>query len=355
MLTVTPSSLETFRCCPRKYWFAYVAQMVPEESNEHQTFGTIVHAGLQAATEHGKPQAGIDRMKALARDRDDLWKMCACFIQVWNHPGFQTALSRGANHGSALTEVEFAFDISDTGVTCRGKIDLLLRCDAEGLVVDFKTTSMALDTTTQKSMSLSPQIPIYIQGAKAHWRRDKKYEPPRTIKGVYLLSKKPTIKRKAVSKKMLAEIERTGLYHGAAIRNNTAYLYPDSQSWCVRDVVALDAKTPRESGVMALARHLDSPQARNGENVMFVHARTGASSRWVEKDIEQWAERIRAMEHDSCGIEDWPRNPSACIGVAQTTCPYLSLCDMNHDGMTIEGKPLDGYRIKTRRHEELSD
>ncbi len=171
-LRLSASALETYRDCPRRYYYAYVLGL-PEEDNIYTSFGSALHAVLEA---WGKdPAKSWPQVEALWNDaiKPDDYESQAQFRQlrdrgrIFLHRYYLWA----AANPREIISVEGAFQIpyvdgKGRSHTIRGRYDLIVRgADGQEEIVDFKSgtrTSTGVNKRPTKGSEKNPDRKLQL-------------------------------------------------------------------------------------------------------------------------------------------------------------------------------------------------
>ena len=142
-LTLSFSSIQGYRDCPRHYWFRYVEKLPARQSAEAVN-GVILHEVLRRAGEarrRGEPVTS----ESLQAMHEAVWAETA-FPDAWRAPAFRRAglaqleaFRAGGGFDVAPEAVEQEFTTSVDGFTLHGVIDRLDRGGEGWRIVDYKT------------------------------------------------------------------------------------------------------------------------------------------------------------------------------------------------------------------------
>lgn len=164
----TPTSLETYLDCPRKYYFTKVMQLTPVKGVSSANFGTAIHAGVDIF--YSLKNTGISHDELVAR-------MLQAFALLWDRSLDDGR--RNINSGIAILSAYARIYKNDTATYLRDLVEskitismpngttLTMRLDrilVEGkfyTVVDTKTTSMSLTEYYLKNFVNSFQLTSY--------------------------------------------------------------------------------------------------------------------------------------------------------------------------------------------------
>lgn len=165
----TPTSLETYLDCPRKYYLGKVMGLSPTKFVGSQVFGSAIHAGVGKFYELKDTQLPFEELK-LACVRE--------FAQNWN-PEYNDS-KRNTDTGLAIISgycsrykndtAKYLADMIETNITISmpNETKLFMRLDRilveENFftVVDTKTSSMALTDYFLKGFIMSFQLSTYV-------------------------------------------------------------------------------------------------------------------------------------------------------------------------------------------------
>ncbi len=172
MNKLTASRMKSFRACARKHYYEFVLGRRPLVESAALSFGTVMHAALEAWWSAG-PETGLGlAMRSLPADLDPYDRaraqaMLTGYDVAWSDRGFE----------ALAIEREFALPLINpvTGAKSRtwelaGKIDLIARGpDGRVWVIEHKTSSeeIGAGSAYRARLTLDGQVSQYIEGAAA--------------------------------------------------------------------------------------------------------------------------------------------------------------------------------------------
>ena len=176
-LRLSFSRVDTYRKCPLQYRFRYLDGL-PEEPSPHLSFGSSIHAALEAFWDRKLPdpppvevllQALYDQWDSsgfagVHRDEQLRWYRHARDVVVRHHARFADARLT-----PVACEQWFTLSLPDD-IEVAGAIDLVIPSQASIGIVDWKTNRRA---KSRSQVAGSLQLAIYALAAKHLWG----YEP----------------------------------------------------------------------------------------------------------------------------------------------------------------------------------
>ena len=178
-LRLSFSRVESYRNCPLQYRFRYIDRL-PEESSPHLSFGSSIHAALEAFWDRKLPQpppadtllqALYDRWDStgfadVERDEQLRWYRHARDVVVRHHARFADVQVT-----PVACEQWFELDLPDN-VQVVGAIDLVLPTGSGIGIVDWKTNRKA---KPRSKVADSLQLAIYALAARHLWGHDPEW------------------------------------------------------------------------------------------------------------------------------------------------------------------------------------
>jgi RecB family exonuclease len=221
-LSLSFSAIDSYRECPRQYWYRHV-QKLPAKQSAEAVHGVIVHEVLQQiglAMQRGEKVS----MALVRRLHDEVWTRSR-FPDVRREPTFRKLsleqLRRYVEAGGFTTKpvhVERDFVTEVDGWTLRGVIDRIDKVDTGWTIVDYKSGRKS--SRSRRDL----QVALYALGAKsALWLE------PLSLEVVYLASAE-TVKVE-VSDSLIDEARRAGGEVAAGVRGGRFEARP---SWKCR-------------------------------------------------------------------------------------------------------------------------
>jgi hypothetical protein len=339
--TLTHSSEQCFKTCPRKYFLQYVLGLRPQHDSDALRIGSAFHVGLESLKNALPEDAAADAVRLAYADATcPPWSTPEDFaveqeIAVSLVRGYSRRYATDAILRTVAVELPFALPIvnPETGratpsyLSC-GKMDWIAQLpDGRMALVEHKTVGESIEPESDywKRLALDGQISRYILAAQ-----ELGY-PVETV--IYDVVRKPQISPKRIVKADAQMALAQGHYFG----------HP------------LDGPLPeRETPELYAARLL----ADMGCRPAFYFARMEVPrllGDLREFQAEQWSiqKMIRSCELESrtSGRMAWPRNTGACIHPYR--CQFLDVC------RGVMGDPENeipmGFRRAERAHEELPE
>jgi hypothetical protein len=315
---LTSSSTRTYRACPRAYKHRYIDGLVGLSRSNALTFGTVIHAGLEAwwrAVAAGAPEeagqdgtrprielalTAVDQHPDAARLDDEDRVKVEVLLRLYD--------ARWTADDLEVLGVELEYRAPlvnpDTGAESRtfqraGKIDALVRdrITSRVLIVEHKTSREDVSPGSEywQRLTLNAQISHYYAGARALG-----FEPDACLYDVISVPK---------HERLSATPEADRKYTIPTKKNPESRLYAnqraEDETWgAFRDRVA-----------SALVSEPDR-FLRRAEIVRLAEDETDAAS-------DDWSIALRIRESERSGR--WPRNPDACH-LHHSTCAYHPVC-----------------------------
>jgi hypothetical protein len=326
-ITITASSLRLLRACPRAYDLRYRQGVKPVRKSSALSFGSLVHAGLEAWW-RGHLLAPDDRLadtleaaRQYVRDHasevDAADAMRADAVLSMYHARW---IADAGQWETLAAEVEYAAPVRlpdgtrMRSVERRGKIDAIAREISTGrtYLVEHKTTSEAFGpgSAYTERLTLDAQISHYMAGARALG-----FDP---VGCLYDVLGKPKPRALATPPEQRRYTKAGELYANQRAEDE------DLEAYYAR---ACDS----------MASDPDSYFRR------FVVVRTEAELAEAQADDRALIEQLRSTSKAG----HWPRNPDSCIRYS-SRCDYWQIC-------AGQASADDGDLYEIRRpHEELS-
>jgi RecB family exonuclease len=176
-LRLSFSRVDTYRTCPLKFRFGYVDKL-PQEPSPHLSWGTSIHAALEAWWDRKLPEA--PPVEVLLQGLYDGWEdsgfagMPREEKLTWYSHAQDVLRRHHAQHAATFvpavaTEEWFTLELSD-GIEVVGSIDHVARTAGGGIgIVDWKTNRKAKPA---KYVAGSLQLAIYALAARSLWGVD---------------------------------------------------------------------------------------------------------------------------------------------------------------------------------------
>lgn len=144
MITVSSTKLSCYKQCQKKYYFRYVERLEPEVKAEALQVGSKYHSNVESIINTGdfEKEKGAD---AKINAMSEIWKM-----QIYPQLGFEIV------QAEKFFEKQLADD-----VRLIGYIDGL---DKNGVAIEHKTTSLAINEDYLNKLRFNEQIPLYMIG-----------------------------------------------------------------------------------------------------------------------------------------------------------------------------------------------
>ncbi len=159
----SPSKLDTYESCPRKYYFQYVLK-IPQEGKTYFSLGSVVHSVVEHITR--KLNEGIDVSEEEALEMlDEFWQPSAYVSRAEEAQDRDAAvkmvrdfLVHQAGKDSEIVGLERDVELDIEGRKVRGKVDRIDR-SGDGLeVIDYKTSKKM---TTRPKLEKDFQMALY--------------------------------------------------------------------------------------------------------------------------------------------------------------------------------------------------
>ena len=346
---LTSSRLRAAQECPRRHLYRYEMCRTPHETSRASSFGTAIHAGLEAwwiAHREGAPQYALASALhaaegALVSDDDYASAMLRALLHAYDARWSQWAET------VEVIGVEVSFEAPlrhpVTGQVARtwrvaGKIDALARLsDGRVAIIEHKTTSMdaSAGSDYRRKLTLDPQVSTYFDGVEALGLRADLC--------LYDVLRKPAIKP------LLATPEEDRVYsmpksracrECARKRDATPAPHFDAEAGvsCVDGRIVTDVggrlranqRDRDETAVEYEARLLGVIASDPDKHLL--HAEIVRSDE--EREAHAWAlwhavrqieDTRRAYRESGCDPRAVPQNPGACM--VRGRCDYLDVCE----------------------------
>lgn len=327
--TYTNSSLSCARACLREYDLRYIHQLSPEGiPAEALEVGSLWHLAHELKT---KTRDGGEVYRAIReRAPSELWaeKLARLYTAhgwYWQGEPFEVVES----------ELTFSIALGEAvGDLCpeplrdrivRGQIDGVVRSEGGQLgLIEYKTTSDSdLDDYFRK-LPLDTQVSMYAIAARSLPVFDGRY--PDFI--VYDVTRKPSIKQKALTKADLATIATHSAYFGEALSSKEA----------------LSAQTEKRESPKLYGARLTADIGNEPARYFArrqVHRTTGD----YERAIRDLVAQIESLEAST-----FYRNPDACFRWHRP-CDFYRLCSVG--AYPARGEVPEGFVVREHRHPEL--
>ncbi len=295
MNLLTASRMKSFRSCARQHYYAFVLGRRPIAESAALSFGTAVHAALEAWWSTGPAGALALAMQHLPEGMDPFVRaraeaMLIGYDVAWRDRGFE----------ALAIEKQFTLPLinPDTGARSRtwelaGKVDVIARGpDGRVWVIEHKTSSEDIGAggAYRARLTLDGQVSQYIEGANALGY---------AVAGViYDVLRKPTIDPLKATPEESRKYKKDGsLYASQRDRDESPEEYRD------RCIESLGANPDRHFAQIEVVR-LEADR----DEYAF--------------DVWQLGELMRESERTGRA----PRNGDACFRYAGSPCPYLAVC-----------------------------
>lgn len=319
-LTYTNSSLATARDCLRRYDLQYLQRLNRIGLDALPlAVGTAWHKAHEARNKGEDPYAAIDWFAPNALWAEKLRRLFAAHEWRWQADDFE------------FVESELTFRVDIGGMPFEGQIDGIVRDRESGRLglLDYKTTSDSLAGDYFDRLRLDVQV----GGIYAMAFRELHGDWPAFI--LYDVTRKPTIKPKALTKADIARI--TGgdpTYFGEAVSESA--------------LAAIDVGEKGESVSMYGARL--TSDIGNDPDKYFARRAIPRSPRDYEPLIDDLRAQVGIIQH-AIGRGHMPRNPDACNKYGR--CPFAALCELHIYPRDTEAEPPEGYERRDALHPEL--
>lgn len=333
---LTNSSINTYRRCPREYFFYVVLRRRSKRKSEALRFGSFFHVGLNAWWRAGGPaedrlSAALATMLTRSRSTEDADPFA--LVKAEELILGYTAMWGNEPYERMVVELQFRLPLAvhpqgdgSTHYELGGAVDAIVknlsadkRVHESVHVVEHKTTSQDISNGSdywRHVVALDPQVSTYMSAAKqlGHNPRDTIYD---VIRKPNLLPLKATPEELKKYTKPTAKEPIPRLYANQREEDET----PEEYRQRIRTEIS---SNPEKYFARKAIVRLESDDEKHAE------------------DVRQTAEMIRfSTEHDA-----WPRTPTACER-------YGRLCDY-HDVCSGSASIDDSrFETKEKEHEEL--
>lgn len=321
---LTNSSINTFRRCPREYYFRYVLLRKPRDRSEALRFGSFFHVGLNEwwrpvnSTAEVRLGCGLDAMRARARsskeDADPFELVKAEELLL----GYTARWGWGGYHTVGV-EIQFRMPLNDAA-DLGGAIDAICMKDSVAHNVEHKTAGVDISPGGdywRRVVALDPQISTYLAASKFLG-----INPKDTI---YDVVRKPTLLP------LKATPDDAKLYTKPTKSEPVPRLYASMRE---RD------ETAEEYGLRLREDITDKP-AKYYQRMTVVRLERDDAE--FHEDVIGTSYMIRYAE----SVGRWPRSPGACERYNQL-CGYHAVCSG-----TAAIDDDTRFTAKTNQHEEL--
>jgi len=182
MIEIDNTRRTTFQTCPRKYFYRWVKNMVPQKGASALRFGHAIHEGLAVYYDNfmEQPRKELEQMIAEAISKDFITASEGKEFHE-DHRTLETALTvvlRYIDHYISekeyikILEVEYPFTIPiGDNIQFIGRIDGIIDLDGGIYAFEHKTTALAL-SWAQNNLYRSAQVIGYA------WAITQKYDSP---------------------------------------------------------------------------------------------------------------------------------------------------------------------------------
>lgn len=166
----SPSSLEEYSVCPRKFLFGYILG-IPDEEHPSTVLGEILHRLLELY-HRGELQKPFTReIERLIRNYRGLTEGELSLIRRDSQRLFEAYLDTGIGEIGETVNTEVPFRFLLGGVEIRGRIDRIVRKDGGYVAIDYKTRGRdkrkahinRLKNFESNKKELDFQVPLYIK------------------------------------------------------------------------------------------------------------------------------------------------------------------------------------------------
>ncbi len=334
------SSLNTFRRCPREYYFRYVLLRKTRAKAAALRFGTLFHIALNAwwrcnGSAVEKLLAALAALDAQEEEKDlfELVKarcLIAGYTARWGDEGYETLavelqfrlplFDGGGRVLNASGEVVGVTRARSMGFDLGGAIDVIAKRNGRVRNVEHKTTSSDISVGSdywRHVVTLDPQVSTYMNASRVLG-----YDPHDTL---YDVIRKPTI-----------------VPHLATPEEDRKYTKPTKAEPIPR-LYAKQRETDEspEEYESRLTEEIAENPGRYFARMPIV--RLDEDDAEHARDVRDTAAMIASAENYS----RWPRSPNACERFGRL-CEYHDACS----GITtIEDDSR--FITKTHQHEEL--
>ncbi len=337
------SSLNTFRRCPREYYFRYVLLRKTRSKSAALRFGTLFHVALNAwwrcnGSELQKLQEALTAIDAESGEHDPFEVAKArCLIigytARWGEEGYETIavelqfrlpLEIGQQVLDSVTGIVVGHTSPGRVYDLGGAIDAIARKNVRGnarlCIVEHKTTSADISVGAdywRHIVTMDPQVSTYMSAAKSLG-----YNPHDTL---YDVIRKPDIRP------LVATPEEERKWTKPTKAEPIPRLYKNQRE---------TDETPEEFEARLLEDIEENPGRYFARMPIVRLEEDDEAHRW---DVIDTARMIQFAESERA----WPRSPNACERFRRL-CGYHDACS----GITtIEDDSR--FETKTHQHEEL--
>ena len=317
-ITLTASATQTYLTCPRKFQWAYVEQIRPEQQAEYFRIGGAYHKAMELfdlGVDWQNIMAEIHRLCIDEHEAHAVLAMATAHEHYYEGRQFQ------------LVEPEQVWKKAIGGVDCTGKIDRIVTLpDGRRAVMEYKTTSRDISPGSMywRRLKLNVQIGMYQHAADAD-----------TV--FYDVVRKPTIKPKQVPL-----LDDEGLKIVVDDETGERVLKKNGdprQSAAAGMTLQSRIETPEEYGQRVHEQMVDDPE-RFFQRVECPR---------IEGDMAAVAADVRDVSR-LVSLDIYPRNANACDTYGK--CEYFELCVGNVE--PGGGVPAGFVKLDTA-HPELSE
>ena len=336
----TNSCLSCFRRCPREFDLRYNKQLERADNDrEVLRVGSCWHKAHDAASK-------VDSGTMTSTSTGD----AAGFAAIDDHaPGglwkeklrrlFAAYRWRYANQDLNIIESEKTFEYSLEGTIRKGQMDGVIEIGGQIGVLEYKTSSedLADGSVFWSRLRMASQPSFYATAF-----REITGETPAFV--LYDVTRKPTIRPKAITKKDAARMRADIKAHGV-----TSYFAEPFESEEVEAAIFDGRETLSMYGARLTADIGDRPDWYFQRNPIY---RTSLDLALAEEDTRQTIQMIENRpSHEGYSSGPFPRNPDACTTFG--VCDYFSLCsnDEYPNGDTLP----DGFTRREHLHPELEE
>jgi hypothetical protein len=337
--SLTHSSTQCFRTCPRKYWLQYVKLLRPAHQSDALRIGSAFHLGIEVAKNGGSESDAMLEVHAAYRESpvppwstpeqfDVEMETSAAMVKGWcrRWAGDTIVKYVAAEQVFDLPILNPATGQATPSYRSRGKIDAIIRLpDDRWAIMEHKTASedLGLDSDYWKRLALDSQISRYFLAA-----RSLGYDVKTTL---YDVTRKPLIRPKNIAKADRALATSEGHYFGVPL-TMTCPEREDSKLYAARLVADMASRPEWYFARVEIPR---------------------LSEDLSEFEADSWTlqKQIRDCELNErrWGRSAWPRNTGACTNPYR--CTYLDIC-RGLTGDPSEQVP-EGFVQVTVAHQEL--
>ena len=167
MFKLSASKLKTYKACKRKYELSYIENLEPIKKEEALEIGSNYHKNIEKIL---KGEV-IEKGEINSEEDAKVYAMSKAF-EMYIKPNLPE-----------IQETEKSFEIcidKDRNYYLNGIVDAITK---DGIIVEHKTTSLALDEKYQEKLNWDDQVPIYMLAND-------------TTECIYTVCQKPTIRLK---------------------------------------------------------------------------------------------------------------------------------------------------------------